>query len=66
MCAVLLDGIASCFVWDLITGTYPGLSSRANLLDPLISKHFLLLGESPPRLSWLTEWFKKRLQTMGS
>ena len=62
--AILLGCIVSCFIRDLITGTYVGLSLPAEPLKPLFSKHFRRLWESPPLPGWLTKWLEKRLQTI--
>ena len=61
---ILLGYIVSCFIRDLITGTYAGLSLPAELLKSLFSKHFWPLRESPALPGWLTKWLERRLQTI--
>jgi hypothetical protein len=49
----------------VVTDAREGLSAPAELLKPLISKHFRWLRESPALFGWLTEWLEKRFQTIS-
>jgi hypothetical protein len=49
----------------VVTDAREGLSAPAELLKPLIPKHFRWLWESPSLFGWLTKWLEKRLQTIS-